>query len=96
MTKSFTRVVLAGIAVLSCALAVGAASAQAPAEATPRGKRVAIVVGNAEYTSPGLADLGNAARDGAAVAERLKRLNFTVFHATDVTRAGFEQVVAQA
>ena len=96
MTKSFSRVFLAGIAVVTCALAFGAARAQAPVEPTPPGKRVAIVVGNADYRSPGLADLGNAARDGAAVAERLERLNFTVFHATDVTRAGLEEVVARA
>jgi hypothetical protein len=96
MTKSFSRLFLAGLAVVACALAVGAAGAQAPVEPTPPGKRVAIVVGNADYRSPDLGDLGTAARDGAAVAERLKRLNFTVFHATDVTRAGFEELVARA
>jgi hypothetical protein len=96
MPQLFSRAFFAGIAVLTCALAAGAVRAQAPAEESPPGKRVAIVVGNADYGSPGLVDLGNAVRDGDAVAERLKRLNFTVFQGSDVTRAGFEQVVANA
>jgi hypothetical protein len=96
MAGLISRALYAGITILACALATGAVRAQALVEESSPGKRVAIVVGNADYGSPGLGDLRNAGRDGDAVAERLERLNFTVFHASDVSRAGFEEVIAKA
>ena len=85
------RALAAALALLwLCAAALAETPPADPAPAP--GKRIAIVIGNGAYT--GVEALRNAPRDGDAIAERLERLRFVVHHATDLTRAGFESLIA--
>ncbi|WP_202306868.1 caspase family protein [Mesorhizobium sp. L-8-10] len=59
-------------------------------------RRMAIVVGNSDYQSKRLEELANAANDASRLSESLKRLNFDVLTATNVTRDDFDRLLADA
>lgn len=61
--------------------------------AQPAAKRLALVIGNGGYATPGWA-LANPPRDAALMAERLKGLGFEVQLVTDANRAQMETVFA--
>ncbi|MDO9417082.1 caspase family protein [Pararhizobium sp.] len=54
--------------------------------------RVALVIGNSDYTSVGR--LGNPINDATAVSQALGRLDFGVTLVTDATKASFETALA--
>jgi TPR repeat protein len=56
--------------------------------------RIAIVVGNEDYTSA--PDLANAARDAGDMATLLRGYGFTVFEGTNLDRRGFENLLREA
>jgi formylglycine-generating enzyme required for sulfatase activity len=77
------------------ALVVGAISlccnaaqeSPAPHEADMSARRVALVIGNADYASAPFSRLPNALRDTAAMSETLHRLGFEVITYTNLNRA---------
>lgn len=88
--KGILGILAAALALLW--LCAGAFAEEPPDDAGAPGKRLAIVIGNGAYT--GIEPLRNAPRDADAIAARLERLGFAVRHATDLTRSGFESLVA--
>lgn len=77
-------------------IAAPALAAVATGEAPAASKRIAIVVGNSHYASSRLERLPNAANDATRLSESLKRLNFEVLTATDVTADAFAKLLATA
>ncbi len=63
--------------------------------ATPR-NRLAIVVGNSNYSSKRLEHLPNAVNDATKLADSLKRLNFEVLTGIDLTSEGFAKLFKDA
>lgn len=87
------------LAMIIAFLALGGAAARAAAEAgpaQPMHNRLAIVIGNTDYTSGRIKDLPNARNDAQRLADSLKRLNFDVLLGTDLTAEGFETLFKQA
>ena len=65
-----------------------------PLVATPLGKRVALVIGNANYTS--VPSLANPRRDAAAVAQAFRDLGFVdVTQVNDLSKSNFERVLLE-
>lgn len=84
---------------LLCLLVFAPWSAWAAIEAQPSGEtrgRLAIVIGNSNYTSKRLEHLPNAANDATALADSLKRLNFDVITGTDLSSEGFAKLFKDA
>ena len=92
------RSVLLSVTILLCALlAVAAARAAVEDKSEPLPRtRLAIVIGNSNYDNARLPHLANAANDAVKLSESLKRLNFDVMTATDISHAGFEKLFADA
>jgi hypothetical protein len=65
----------------------------APAQAAPD-KRVALLIGNAKYTS-GLPPLSNPPKDTAALEASLKKLNFSVQRVTDGDQKAMGRAIKQ-
>ena len=57
-------------------------------------RRVALVVGNSNYTDPNL-KLTNPANDAGDVAKVLRTIGFETFEVADVTKRGFEMALEQ-
>ncbi|WP_292081793.1 caspase domain-containing protein [Mesorhizobium sp.] len=75
---------IAGLAALALLVTLTAASAE---------RRVALVLGNSQYQHA--APLANPARDGQAMADRLKDLGFEVVSGFDLTKQQTQATVAQ-
>lgn len=65
---------------------------QNPAHAQNHANKIALVIGNTEYT--GLPRLKNASKDAFAVAQALSNKGFTVFFIKDVTTAELKDSLA--
>ena len=79
-------------------MVLGIAPAQAVSEsdtAAPELKRLAIVIGNSQYTSSRYADLPNAGNDATRFSESLRRLNFEVATGIDLTSQQFDDLFSQ-
>jgi hypothetical protein len=86
MTRPFRFLVLLLCGLLSlAATAAGVAASE---------RRVALVIGNSAYKSPGL-DIPNARNDAQDTASALKALGFDVLLATDVDLAGASKAIQQ-
>lgn len=86
--------VMPALLLIGSTFAVSAAAIDAsPAEPS---RRMAIVIGNSDYQSKRLDHLANAVNDASRLSESLTRLNFDVLTATDVTRDGFDRLLADA
>jgi len=68
-------------------------SAQSPSAASANSK-VAIVIGNQDYTSVG--DLTNARKDAEDIADMLRDFDFQVFDGYDLTKREFEELIRTA
>ncbi len=79
------------LALLFCGLLALAATAAACAASE---RRVALVIGNSSYKSPGL-DIPNARNDAQDTAAALKALGFDVLLETDVDLAGASKAIQQ-
>lgn len=77
-------------------IAAPAFAAVETAEGATTAKRLAIVIGNSRYESSRLERLPNATNDAAKLSQSLKRLNFEVLTATDVTADAFAKLLAEA
>ena len=86
--EGVTTHVLAVLAAMALLLLPVAAQAEDPA------RRVALVVGNTEYTS--VERLPNAARDARAVADVLENVGFDVILVEEASGEAFEAAVAEA
>jgi tetratricopeptide (TPR) repeat protein len=78
--------------VAPAAPAVQAASPTPHAAPAQPGRRVALVIGNGAY--PGRARLANPANDADDVAAALMKVGFDVVKGTDLSLAGFGQMIA--
>ncbi len=79
---------IARVLAVACVLAAGMGQAQAP----PR--RVALVIGNAAYTTPGWA-LVNPVNDATLIADRLRGLGFEVDPVMNASKAQMEAAFAR-
>ena len=85
--------------VLSTLVLASSIGARAAIEDNPSSQprnRLAIVIGNSDYKSARIEDLANAANDARKLSESLKRLNFDVLLATDVSAEGFARLFSEA
>ena len=85
------RHLLAAASILTiCASGLSAQSLSA----TSANSRVAIVIGNQDYTSVG--DLTNARKDAEDIADMLRDFDFQVFDGYDLTKREFEELIRTA
>jgi hypothetical protein len=83
--------------ILSLVLAsTGARAVGEPGPATESRSRLAIVIGNSDYASTRIDDLGNAKNDAIKLADSLTRLKFDVLLGTNLTAGGFEKLFQEA
>jgi hypothetical protein len=87
------------LALLAFALVIAVTGARAVGEQTPTAgshSRLAIVIGNSDYASARIDDLGNAKNDAVKLADSLTRLKFDVLLGTNLTAEGFEKLFQEA
>ena len=81
---------------LVLASSIGARAAIEDSPSSQPRNRLAIVIGNSDYKSARIEDLANAANDADKLSESLKRLNFDVLLATDLSADGFAKLFSDA
>ena len=86
MRKSISALIGAAFAVMITALSVLPASAALPSE-----KRVALVIGNANYKNT--VALPNTVNDARAMTQALQRLGFDVVSGVDLSREGMNRTM---
>jgi TPR repeat protein len=80
---------------LFIAALVASAAGHVSAQATlPMDSRIAVVIGNADYST--IVDLPNAANDAAAMADLLTSFGYRVFSGTNLDRQEFEELLREA
>ncbi|MEM6657093.1 MAG: caspase family protein [Pseudomonadota bacterium] len=91
--KNSLRQSLAGIAFVAVTASLSSAQlASASGDVSPN--RVAIVIGNQEYSSVG--DLANARKDAQDIAAMLRDFNFRVYDGYDLSKREFEELIRTA
>jgi hypothetical protein len=92
--RTVVRLALFTFGLVFAVTGAGAVGEQAPTAGSH--SRLAIVIGNSDYASVRIDDLGNAKNDAVKLADSLTRLKFDVLLGTNLTADGFEKLFQEA